>query len=233
MIAEELKQMIEAYAPVMRTENPLFCRAREGTLGAVHLTHYVGNVGFLVEHSPRHLRQAAARARQERNDALAEHFNHKLGEEIGHEQWGKNDLERLDGGRQANGWPAAIPAMVDLIGSIEEMIERDPADYLAYTLFAEYFVTLLGPEWLLLLEERCQVPRASMTLIGNHAELDREHASEAFDSVDELVGDPRKLPSMKRAVANTIALFARICSEAVEAGDRAMEASHGTGARAP
>jgi hypothetical protein len=232
MIAEELKQMIEGYAPVMRTENPLFCRAREGTLAAAHLTHYVGNVGFLVERSPSHLRRAAERAREQRNEALAAHFNHKIGEEVGHEQWGRDDLGRLDRNPRRSGWPETVPAMLELAQSIENMIERDPTEYLAYTLFAEYFVTLLGPEWLSFLEERCQIPRASMTLIGNHAELDREHASEAFERVDELVGDPAKLPAMKQTLARTIALFARICSEAVEAGDRAMEAGHATRARA-
>ena len=100
--------------------------------------------------------------------------------------------------------------------------ERDPTLHLSYMLFAEYFVALLGPEWLKLLEERCGVARSSMTFVANHAELDRDHAEEAFDLIDELVSDPRKLAPMRQVVVETIAAFDDFCDEMVRAADEVI-----------
>ncbi len=49
--------------------------------------------------------------------------------------------------------------MGDLILYLEETIDRDPALYLSYILFAGYLLVVLAPEWLVLLEERCGIPR--------------------------------------------------------------------------
>ena len=93
------------------------------------------------------------------------------------------------------------------------MIDDDPALYLAYILFAEQLVVILGPEWLELLEARCGIPRSSMTVIGNHAELDKEHVESALEEIDDLVGDPRKLPRMRDALRRSIGFFDRFCVE--------------------
>lgn len=223
MIATALKQEIESYVPTMRNENPLFVRASNGTLRKQHLVHYLGSVRFLIDHTMIHLARAAQRARDVGDERLASHFEHKAIEEIGHEQWARQDLHRLQG--QGDG-PLPVPAMIELVLSIEQTIDRDPVLHLAYMLFAEYFVTLLGPEWLSLLEERCGIPRESVSVIGKHAELDREHAQEAFELIDALVGDPHKLEAMRAVVSNTISLFGRFCAEAVAAGDRAIDVEH-------
>lgn len=232
MIAQELKVSIERYAPQMQSENPLFCRARDGALGPEHLAHYLASVGFLIDHTQSHLRRAAVRARQDGNEALALYFEQKGGEERGHEQWARSDLARVRPiPHDARLQPVA--AMRELVECIEQTIERDPVLHLPYMLFAEYFVTLLGPEWLRLLEERCGIPRSSMTVVNNHAELDREHAAEAFERVDELAGDPRYLDEMQGVIARTISLFGRICSEVVQAGDREALKHHASPAQAP
>jgi hypothetical protein len=109
--------------------------------------------------------------------------------------------------------------MLAMIAFIERVIDEDPALYLAYILFAEYLVVLLGPQWLELLESRCGIPRTSMTVIGNHAELDREHVAEAFEVIDALVGDPQKLPAMRRVLRDTIACFEAFCRGVIEAAD--------------
>ena len=56
-----------------------------------------------------------------------------------------------------------------------------------------HHASMIGPRWLALLEERCGVPQSSMTAVGNHVELDREHAEEGFAVIDDLVGDPKML----------------------------------------
>jgi hypothetical protein len=55
-----------------------------------------------------------------------------------------------------------------------------------------------------------------MTVVANHAELDREHVQEALDEIDELVGDPRKLPRMRAVLLESMTRFDRFCAEITE-----------------
>lgn len=74
---------------------------------------------------------------------------------------------------------------------------------------------LLGPDWLDMLERRCGIPRAAMSVVGNHAELDRDHVRAALDEIDELVGAPEKLPALRRVLEQSIDHFERFCEDVV------------------
>lgn len=229
MIASALRVEIERYAARMPHENPLFVRASEGTLTPVHLAHYLASVKHLVEHSLPHLRRAAGHARAAGDDRLVRHFAKKCGEEAGHELWAEADIQKNERRTRVVG-QRARPSVNELIRFIEDTIDEDPVLYLSYILFAEYFVVLLGPAWLALLEERCGIPRSQMTFVGNHAELDRDHAEEAFDHIDELVGDPRKLRRMREVLIESIRRFDAFATDVVTAGD---EEIHAERVRAP
>lgn len=230
MIALALRADIERYAAAMRHQNPLFTRAERGTLAAEHLVRYLANIRVLIMHTEPHLMRAIVRARGLADFALATHYKKKLGEEAGHEQWAERDVEQVSA-MVARAVPQDRARSLDeLVDFIESTIDEDPALYLSYMLFAEYLIVLMGPEWLLHLETRCGIPRSSMTVIGNHAELDREHSEEAFEMIDELVVDPRKLPAMRRVLAQTVALFDRFSTEVVAQGD---EARYAASVRAP
>jgi hypothetical protein len=220
MIANALRDEIDQYAHRMRTENPIFFRAEDGTLRYSAIAFYLANVRELLRHSPRQLARARGNARASGDVALALHFQHKLEEEVGHDRWADDDLRTLrDRTDVANA--AVGPAMRTQIGWIDQIIEEDPALFLAYILFAEYLIVLLGPEWLGLLESRCGIPRSSMTVIGKHAELDKDHVDEAMDEIDRLVADPKKLRRMREVVVEATQLFQRFCEEVCEHEDRA------------
>lgn len=219
MIADALRLEIERYSLRMRTDNPLFTRAEQGTLTSVHIAQYLASIRYLVAHTLPHLARAAELARAAGEARLGDHFEHKAKEEVGHDLWAERDMERVRARIREAGRREAVPAMRDMVAAIGATIEQDPALHLAYMLFAEYLVTLLGPEWLLLLEQRCDVPRSSMTFIDNHSELDKEHAEEAFDLIDDLVGDPRKLPLMREVVLGSIERFQRFSVEVVAVVD--------------
>jgi len=206
MIADALRIEIERYAARMRTTNPLFMRAAQGTLNSVHMAHYLSSIQFLISHTPVHLKRAATRAAELGDEALSSHFLHKIAEEQGHEAWAESDVDRVSA-RVREPVRHPVATMRALVAFIEETIDADPALYLSYILFAEYLIVLMGPEWLELLEQRCGMPRTSMTVIDNHAELDRAHTEEALDQIDELVGDPRKLAPMRDVLFGTIARF--------------------------
>lgn len=217
MIGDALRLEVERYAARARRTNALYVRAQEGTLGPKHLTAYLTGIHWLVLHTPLHLNVAVARANELGDAALARHYVHKLEEEQGHHAWAENDLERM-----ALAAPRSIgvhPSMKELVAYIEGLIQDDPTLYLAYILFAEYLTVILGGEWLSILEARCGIPRASMSVIDNHATLDREHVGEGLAVIDSLVADPKKLPRMREALLGSARRFDAFCRGALEDSD--------------
>lgn len=225
MIAIALRAEIERYAARMRAANPLFARAAAGTLGADHLVRYLANVHLLLQASPHQFTAAVRRSRELGEHALAEHFIHKGGEEAGHERWSARDVERVSATMSTRAKRDALPAIVSMLRFIDEIIQEDPAQFLSYILFSEYLIVLMGPEWLEHLEARCGIPRTSMTSVGNHAKLDVEHSEEAFESIDQLVAEPRKLSAMRRVLLQTMQHFDQFCTEVVQLGDEARYAA--------
>jgi hypothetical protein len=222
MIGDALRVDIERYAARMPHENPLYYRAAGGTLSAEHLARYLKSVHVLVQHTPIHLDRAIRRAEALSEPTLVAHFRHKLEEEVGHDAWAERDLRHISRAGAVGIPAAAHPGLVALLRFLERIIDADPRLYLAYILFSEYLIVLLGPEWLDLLESRCGIPKTSMTVIGNHAELDREHAAEAFESIDALVGDPKMLGPMRAVLRESMALFDAFCVSVIEDADVAL-----------
>jgi pyrroloquinoline quinone (PQQ) biosynthesis protein C len=220
MIANALRVEIERYAAHMPRTNPLFYKAQDGTLTPACMTRYLANVHFLISHTPIYLVRARDRARQLGDGPLAEHYEQKRGEEQGHDAWADRDIERMSAASTTPAKRDVSQSIRELVAFLATTIDEDPALYLSYILFAEYLIVLLGPEWLRMLEERCGIPRSSMTVIGNHIELDREHVEEALDQIDALVANPRKLPRMRQVLAQTLTYFDRFCADVTEEKSR-------------
>lgn len=224
MIAAALQVLIETHASTMRRDNALLRRAAAGTLGPDHVARYLAGIHQLILQTPLHLQRARRRAAELGDTALARHFAHKLSEEVGHDAWAESDLAQVAPMRRVPAPAATSPAMAELIGYVGSLVDERPSLYLAYILVAEYMTVLLGPEWIALLETRCAIPASAMTVIGNHAELDKAHTQEAFDHVDALVGDPSALPLLRDVVRTSLAMFERFCREVVDLTDRELAA---------
>lgn len=210
MIADALRVEIERYAAQVRGSNPLLQGAKRGELTREHVVRYLVNIHHLVSHTPIHLVRARDRARELGDERLAVHFETRFAEEVGHDQWAERDIASLARINAPSMTDANVSSsMKALLRYIEEIIDRDPSLYLAYILLAEYLIVLLGPEFLSELETNCGIPRSSMSVIANHAELDQDHTEEAFENIDDLVGDPRKLPRMREALLESIRRFDR------------------------
>lgn len=214
MIADALRVEIERYAAQVRGSNPLLQSAKRGELTREHVVRYLVNVHHLVSHTPIHLVRARERARALGDERLAVHFETRFAEEVGHDAWAERDIASLVRINAPSMTDANVSSsMKALLRYIEEIIDRDPSLYLSYILLAEYLIVLLGPEFLSELETNCGIPRSSMTVIANHAELDQDHTEEAFENIDDLVGDPRKLPRMREALLESIRRFDRFTVE--------------------
>lgn len=218
MIADALEAEILAYAARTRRENPLYRQAANGTLPAACVTHYLANVLDVLRHTPRFLRHAHERAVALGDMRLAAFFLDKIDEERGHDKWAERDVKRMTV-RTPQASRDVLPAIEELKAFTLAIIDEDPALILTYMLFNESLVVILGDEWLAALEKHCGIPRTSMTSVGNHVVLDRDHTEEALASIDLLVGDPRKVVRMVAVLRQAMAIFDRFFMQIVEESD--------------
>lgn len=223
-LSETLRTDIERFAIEMERDNALYLGAMEGRITPAIMARYLHNVRHLVANTPYFLERARDRANAAGNEDLAAFFTEKWAEEQGHDGWAHADLKRLE---RRFGEQCALehvePSLLALLRFLEEEIDRDPALYVAYILFAEYHVVLMGPKWIDALREHCDIPPNMITIIGNHAELDKEHTAEGFDAVDRLITDPAKLEPMRRSMRRCMDLFQQYCAEIVAGGAEPTE----------
>ncbi len=223
MIADALRAEIETFARKKCRENLLFRMAEEGTVDTACIRAYLTNLHHLLRNTPICLVRARKLAIARGDQKLAEHFRHKLIEEAGHFRWAEDDLASLPA--TVGAAPGVLPSMEHHIAYIVRIIDEDPSLFLGYILFGEYFTVEIGPEWLRLLEERCGVPRTSMTAVGNHIEIDQGHVEEALEHIDDLVGDPRMLPRMREVLRESMDNFYAFCTELAETHGRRSQSS--------
>ncbi|HVY46640.1 MAG TPA: hypothetical protein VHB21_12215 [Minicystis sp.] len=217
MIANALRGDVERYAELVRRDNPLFVRAAAGSLDRASIAKYLANIRYLIRHTQHHFIVASDEAALRGYPELAVYYRHKQREEAGHDEWARRDLQRV-ANRDA-GWADdnIVPAMHELMRLHVDWIRRDPRLFLSYMLFGEYLIALIGPAWLKLLAERCGIPASSMTVVGNHTELDPGHVEEWSECVDRIVTEPHMLQPMRDVLLETFASFERFCAEVVEA----------------
>lgn len=190
MISDKIKEEIEHYAEQMPRTNAFFLAADNGTLGLFEIKNYLNNIYYLFKHTVLCLKAARDRALEMNEPDLAAFFEHKITEEFGHEQWARQDLERLGTSLQDVDMSRLNPTLKGIVQHNYEMIQANPKRYLIYMFFAEYFTLLVSPKLLSDFETKCGVPRTNMTALSLHVELDVEHTQEDIEVVDRFIGDP-------------------------------------------
>ncbi len=225
MIGNALRVEIERTAERWRRESPLYLRAFEGSLTRADVVRYLTHLREVLRETPYSLARARDRAREIGDAALAAHYAEKVAEETGHHEWATNDLERLESQTRLPIQTELLPSAAALIRFQRATIDEDPVLFLSYTLLAEYFTVLLGPSWLELLETRCGIPKTSMSTVGNHVAADKDHVEETLESIDALVGDPRKLARMREVLAGATTCWENFFAEVLDARDAAKHVS--------
>jgi|GEM_PF-809804 len=214
MIASVLRREIESYAGRVHQRNALYRGARDGSLTRAHIAVYLFNVQHLVDHTEPHLARARERALDAGDQRLAAHYAQKYDEEAGHGAWAARDLDSVaDAAKEPQ---VVLETMRRITAYVARIIDEDPTLYLAYIFFVEYLLVLTGDEFLTMLEERCGIPRASMTVLANHVELDRAHVREGSDVIDALARDPEDPSRMLRVVLDSIFLFEQFAAEVAD-----------------
>ena len=212
MIRQVLTHEIEQHAARVRSGR-LMSLAERGLLTPAMMARYLASLRYLLEFSAPFLARARDLARSSGRHALADFFHQKVGEETGHHLWAVDDLTALQRRHAVPGAPEPVPAIQALVEQIRVWIETEPALYLAYNMWAEYFTSLAGGEFVKVAIERCDIPADALTCLSKHVELDVGHAEEDIRTIAALVDDPALVPRLREVVVRTAELFDRACEE--------------------
>lgn len=208
--SELLRADIDEFAAKFKRSSPLIRRAQSGELSPDTFGRYLRSIHYLLCHTPIHLSLAEERAMHLGHVELAKYFAHKRGEEDGHDRWAEADISAFARTFRVAVPDEPTPAMRAIVDANDATIRTDPFLYLAYVLFAEYSLLVLGPEWITAVGENCGIPASFMTAVGNHVELDRNHVAEGCAEIDGLV-EERQSDALRAALAGMTERFSRFC----------------------
>lgn len=204
-LSHHLVKQIEDYFEELKNTHPFYLKLQRGEIGPLHLSKLLASTRYLLTQTPIHLKMALEQSKAlEHFPGLAPYFEHHISEEVGHDAWATEDIERL---KQL---PGAIldervqPAMVDLVRYVRDVVATDPVLFVPYILFAEYLAVIAVPHSVKQLETYCNVPASVLTVFTRHAELDQEHAVEDSKIIDDVVAvAPVYRFPMERVLANS------------------------------
>lgn len=205
--SHSLKAEIEKYAQRFLESNPLQRAAEAGSLSPDTVAVYLSGIHHMVRFTPTALVLAESRARELGDLELAHHYRRKQEEETGHDEWSSSDLIRL--GRRFSRYVSyePVPTAIRITEFQRSTIAQNPKAYLAYVLFVEYVTVLVGPAWVRALEERCGISSDMLSVVVQHAELDKEHVEEGLREIDALIGDDEELESLGQTLQATMRRF--------------------------
>lgn len=195
-IADVLLEEIEGFSNQLQQAHPLMGAARSGRIGPATIALYVLGLKYLFEHAIIHLKRARGLAVERHQPELAAYFELKVHEETGHAHWAENDFNELE--RKFGARMASLPeSLKNLVAYTGDLLEQDPARYLAYVLFAEYLTVHAGDTWVNALVDKCNIPWDALTAVTKHVELDRHHVDEARIAINHLLIDSEHEPILE------------------------------------
>jgi hypothetical protein len=166
----------------------------------------------LTAHTPEHLTLAVTTARAQGHEQLALYFEEKRREEVGHDQWGAEDVAALKKRFQiTQDQIEIVPEMQVLVASNQAMIIRDPFQYFIYVLYAEYFTVLAGPACVKAIEKNQQIPPGMMTIISKHAELDQHHIADWAKDSEKVGLNPSDCAAYRRVLDGIMDRYFLFC----------------------
>ncbi len=221
-IYRNLTQHIQDFFLSLKKNNSFYQRVFKGTLTATELTRFLQNVSFLTTHTPQHLKLAQSIAAAQGHHALAHYFEVKLSEEVGHDEWGNEDVKSLQKHYNVSSDQLGIlPEMRAFVARNEDMIRLDPFDYFIYVLYAEYFTVLAGPACLAAIEKNNQIPKSMMSIIGKHAELDQHHVAEWAEEAQKLGLTLQNADAYRKVLDDIMERYANFCEALVQTHEKA------------
>lgn len=212
-----LKKEISEFAEYLKTNNSFYRSIYEGKLDIQTLSVFTANVHYLVQHTPVHLFAAADTSKRMQMKEHQKFFEEKIKEEEGHDIWAEDDLKiqrDLGAKESSTGILSSMKALTDFNAS---NIAKDPDLYLPYILLAEYFTVIATPSMLEALEQKNNIPKEALSVLGNHAELDKHHIDEWEEEVSVFVDIEKNEEKYMKVIKAANKIYDQFCNECVEA----------------
>src|ERR1044072_7231093 len=118
-LTKQMKQKVEAYWDYLKSEDPYNRAILEGRASPEMVNRFLVDVHYLVEHTPLHLIRAAQLAGKKGDHKLKKFFEHKRGEESGHDKWAEDDLAKVRSTMNAPKSSRVSAEMQELVKHIE------------------------------------------------------------------------------------------------------------------
>src|SRR5262245_22018759 len=147
MHSEPLLDHLRALLDHHLERSPLLRSAEQGSLTREQIACYLYNTAYFALNTQIQVELGTFKARVLGPPELLRFFVDKKTEESGHDQWAIRDLERLQCSDAQVRRFAVHPALQQLFSDVQAYLDRDPAFYLIYSLFAEYINLRLAPRF--------------------------------------------------------------------------------------
>jgi hypothetical protein len=187
MLEQIMKSSIENKTKEITHSNAFLKKAAQGTLTRDEAALYLYNLIHLFSQTPQDLQIGADKAKSMGLIELSEFLASKIKEEIGHENWPKQDLNHYFS--DAANERYVTPATQSVLDYIRSLVKSDPRLYLSYMAFVEYFTVLAAPEFVDNLDKKCGISRLGMTAITNHQISDQDHIQEDLRVISGFVNE--------------------------------------------
>ncbi|RYZ90116.1 MAG: hypothetical protein EOP04_04905 [Proteobacteria bacterium] len=199
-----LTTQIENFFNTLKTSNTFYKTVFDGQIDRQSVAQLMLDLTYLTSHTPIHLKSAILQSELRGDTVLANFFREKIVEEVGHDQWGKKDLKKITSNKQSYDKGKVSPRMIEMVDENLKMIDEDPYQHFIYILFAEYFTVVGTPSFVKAVQASCGIPPEYMSIIINHAELDKNHVQHWSEELDALGPNRLKLDEY-------VAVMKRIC----------------------
>jgi pyrroloquinoline quinone (PQQ) biosynthesis protein C len=153
--------------------------------------------------------------RGRQRDAVRSFYKHAASE-IGHDQLALNDFVTLGGEASTVPYENPLPATSALLAyGFYQIYNLNPVGYLGYLFFLEFTPTRAGGGMMAALE-KAGVPRAAMTFLKDHTEIDVGHNKMMELYVDRLVTSDADLDCIEYAMKTTGFLYQQMLTQAIQ-----------------
>lgn len=195
--------------------------------GELTIAEYGGMLREVFHHTrenPQLQALATVYFRGRQRDAVRSFYKHAASE-IGHDQLALNDFVTLGGDAAKVPYENPLPATSALLAyGFYQIYNLNPVGYLGYLFFLEFTPTKAGGGMMAALE-KSGVPRAAMTFLKDHTEIDVGHNKMMELYVDRLVTSTADLDCIEYAMKTTGYLYQQMLTQAIKSA--AASASRG------
>lgn len=181
MFRYKLKSKVREEFLAMFNRSNLVLAARRGEFTEKQLVVYLRNLEHLFFQNADQMLQAVQTYSY--SSELSSFFYSKWKEERGHDKWAKEDQRNFNSFEDFTN--EILPEMSDLTEFLSSTMRKCPLSYLTYFYYAEFMTAEIGPKWMEIILTSIKVDKKNISALGNHIELDGDHASEVLDFLDK------------------------------------------------